>query len=178
MSEQRFIVPEVVATHFHLRPGDQVADFGAGSGHFEAVLSRLVGPEGKVLAIEIQKGLVEKLDDKVRRERLGNVTTLWGDIEEVGGTKIADAALDAAIMVNTLFQMESKNAAVSEIYRVLRGGGKFFLIDWSESWGGLGPQPGQVLNADEARSLAETAGFTFERNFDAGDHHYGLAFRK
>lgn len=178
MIEQRFIVPEVVATHFHLRPGDQVADFGAGSGHFETVLSRLVGPEGKVVAVEIQKGLVEKLEDKIRRDHLSNVQVLWGDIEEVGGTKISDSSLDAAVMSNTLFQMEAKGVAIAEIYRVLRPGGKFFLIDWSESWGGLGPQPGQVLTVDDVRALAETAGFTFERTFDAGGHHYGLAFRK
>lgn len=178
MSEQRFVTPEIVSTHFHLRPGDQVGDFGAGTGNFTATLSRLVGPEGAVHASEIQKNLIDKLSDKVRRERLSNVKVVWGDLEEIGGTKINDAALDAAVIVNALFQIEDKPTAIREIARTLRPGGKLFVIDWSESWGGMGPQPGQVLTESQARDLCESEGFTFERSFDAGGQHYGLAFRK
>ncbi len=178
MTEGRFVVPEVVSTHFHLRPGDTVGDFGAGTGFFATVLSRLVGHEGKVYCVEIQKNLVEKLVDKVRREHLSNVEVIWGDLEEDGATKIPDGSLDAAVIVNTLFQTEDRYLAVREISRTLRSGGKLFIIDWTESWGGLGPQPGNVLDKDEARAVAESAGLTFEREFDAGGHHYGLAFRK
>lgn len=178
MSTDRFITPEIVASHFHLRIGDKVGDFGAGMGNFSTVLSRLVGAEGRVYASEIQKNLVDTLNDKVRREHLGNVEVVWGDVEELGGTKIEDEVLDAAIIINTLFQMEERQTAIKEISRTLRPGGKFFIIDWAESWGGLGPQPEDVLNESDAKALAETAGFTFERSFDAGQHHYGLAFRK
>lgn len=178
MSTDRFIHPEIVTSHFHLRPGDKVGDFGAGAGNFSAALSRLVGQEGKVYASEIQKNLVDTLSDRIKRDHLGNVEVVWGDVEELGGTKIEDEVLDAAIIVNTLFQMEERDMAVKEIARTLRSGGKFFIIDWSESWGGLGPQPGDVLSERDAKDLAETAGLTFERSFDAGQHHYGLAFRK
>lgn len=178
MSTDRFITPEIVASHFHIRTGDKVGDFGAGLGNFSTTLSRLVGQEGRVYASEIQKNLVDALNDKVRRGHLGNVEVVWGDVEELGGTKIEDEVLDAAIIVNALFQMEERDMATKEISRTLRSGGKFFIIDWAESWGGLGPQPSDVLSESEARALAETAGFTFERSFDAGQHHYGLAFRK
>lgn len=178
MTEGSFVVPEVVSTHFHLRHGDSVGDFGAGTGFFASILSRLVGHEGKVYCVEIQKNLVDRLDDKVRREHLGNAQVIWGDLEEIGGSKIPDGTLDAAIIVNTLFQTEDRYLAVREISRTLRSGGKLFIIDWTESWGGLGPQPGQVLQKDEARAAAESAGLTFEREFDAGGHHYGIAFRK
>ncbi len=178
MTEKRFVVPEVVATHFHLRPGDTVGDFGAGAGNFTSVLSRLVGPQGRVYCSEIQKNLIEKLEDRVRSEHLSNVTVLWGDMEEIGATKIADGILDVAVAVNALFQTEDRETAIKEIHRTLRPGGKLFIVDWSESWSGLGPQPGQVFAKGDARDAAETAGFTFEREFDAGDHHYGLAFRK
>lgn len=178
MDERRFVVPEVVSTHFHLRPGDSVGDFGAGTGNFVGALSRLVGPQGRVYCSEIQKNLVEKLNDKIRGEHLGNASVLWGDMEELGGTKIADGSLDAAVTVNTLFQTEDKETAIKEMARTLRPGGKLFIIDWTESWSGLGPQPGQVFSKADARDAAESTGLTFEREFDAGGHHYGLAFRK
>lgn len=178
VTEGRFVMPEVVVSHFHLRPGDTVGDFGAGAGNFARVLSRAVGNEGRVYACEIQKNLVESLADMVRQERLGNVEPIWSDIESIGGTKIEDNVLDAAVVVNTLFQMEDKDTGIEEIKRTMRQGGKLFVIDWSESFGGLGPQTNDVLSEDDAKALIEAHGFVYERPFDAGDHHYGLAFRK
>ena len=174
----RFVVPEKAATHFHLREGDVVADFGAGSGYFIKVLSKLVGGEGRVYACEIQKNLVETIGDLARRENLDNVSVLWGDIEAQDGTKIGDNKLDAAVLVNTLFQIEDRDMAVLEIKRTLRSGGKLFVIDWSESFRGMGPQPGMIITKKDARALFEQHGFVYERSFDTGDHHYGLAFRK
>lgn len=174
----RFVQPEVVSTHFHFREGDVVADFGAGSGFFLEILSKTVGPQGKVYALEIQKELVDKLSDVARQKGLGNVEPKWCDIEADNGVTIPEESLDGAMMVNTFFQFEDKHAGLREVYRTLRSGGKFILIDWTESFGGLGPQPAQVVNELDARAYVESVGFTFDRSFDAGDHHYGLAFRK
>lgn len=173
----RFVVPEVVSTHFHFKPGDAIADFGAGAGFYLRLLSDMVGASGRVFACEIQKQLVEKLGDIVRLQGLGNVTPLWCDLEEVGGIKLRDGVLDGAIMVNTFFQIEDKAACLREVRRVLRTGATFQLIDWTESFGGLGPQPPQVVTKTMATDYFEAAGFLFEREYPAGDHHYGLAFR-
>lgn len=178
LSGKRFVDPTIVASHFHIREGDVVADFGAGSGYFVEILARLVGSSGRVYACEIQKELVEKIGMLARSKGLHMVDPLWCDIEVKGGAKIPDGAVDIAIMVNTFFQLEEKYTALSEVSRILRSGAKFFMIDWSESFGGIGPAPDQVITAKDAQALAETSGFVFERSFDAGDHHYGLAFRK
>jgi ubiquinone/menaquinone biosynthesis C-methylase UbiE len=175
---RRFVVPEVVASHFHIREGDIIADFGAGSGFFLSVLSRSTGETGRVFACEIQKSLVEKLGDQARVLGLGNVHPLWCDLEEINGIKIPSGELDLAILVNTFFQMEDKETAVQEMGRTVRRGGKFFVVDWSESFSGLGPQPNQVITAPETKSLFESNGFIVEGEYDAGEHHYGLAFRK
>lgn len=175
---QRFVDPNTVSTHFHIREADAVADFGAGSGFFVEVLARLVGGSGRVYACEIQKELVEKIGVLARTKGLSMVDPLWCDIEAKGGVKIPDNTLDVAIMVNTLFQFEDKQAALGEVFRTLRAGGKFFLVDWTESFGGLGPQAGDVVSEGQAKALCESLGFIYERSYDAGDHHYGLAFRK
>lgn len=174
----RFVVPAVVATHFHLREGDIVADFGAGSGFFLPVLAEAVGSSGRVFACEIQKNLVEKLGEQAQTFGLKNVHPLWCDLEEAGGIKIATGELDSAILVNTFFQIEDKETAVQEMGRTVRTGGKFFVVDWTESFAGLGPQPGHVISAAETKVLFEKNGFTFEGEYAAGEHHYGLAFRK
>lgn len=174
----RFVIPDLVTTHFHLKEGDIVADYGAGSGFFLKSLSKAVGESGRVFACEIQKQLVEKLGEQARLQNLSNIHPLWCDLEEPNGIKIGTGELDAAILVNTLFMMEDKDAAVEEMGRTIRQGGKFFVIDWTESFAGMGPQPGYVITADAATALFESHGFVFERDYSTGDHHYGLAFRK
>ena len=174
----RFVVPEVVSSHFLLNEGDTVADFGAGSGYFLRALSSAVGTTGKVYACEIQKSLVEKVGDLARMQGLNNVYPIWCDLEEPRGIKISDNELDAAVLINTLFIIENKEAAVLEMGRTLRSGGKMLVIDWTESFGGLGPQAGHVIDKDSATALFEENGFLLEREFPSGDHHYGLAFRK
>lgn len=174
----RFIEPATVATHFHLREGDAVADFGAGVGDYLKSLSAAVGKSGKVYAFEIQKNLIDTIHSLMHRERLINVYPLWSDLESLGGTKLADAVLDAGLLANTLFQLENKEVALQEIARVIRKGGKLFVIDWTDSFGGMGPHAQDVLREPQARALIEKAGFVFERSYPAGDHHYGLAFRR
>jgi ubiquinone/menaquinone biosynthesis C-methylase UbiE len=174
----RFVIPDVVVTHFHLREGDIVADYGAGSGFFLSDLDKSVGHSGRVYACEIQKQLVDKIGEQARLSGLGNVHPLWCDLEQAGGIKIADQELDVAILVNTLFLIEDKETAIKEMGRTLRRGGKFFVVDWTESFAGMGPQPDHVIVAEEVKTLFEANGFVFERDFPAGAHHYGLAFRK
>ncbi len=174
----KFVSPLVVATHFHLKEGDRVADFGAGSGFYLKTLAELVGPTGKVYACEIQKPLVEKLGDFVRLNGLSNVVTLWCDLEELNGIKIPTGTLDAAILVNTLFQLEQKELALQEMHRTLRPSGVLHVIDWSESFGGLGPETSAVLNKETAIDLLESQRFVFEREYPAGEHHYGITVRK
>ncbi|MEY2665654.1 MAG: hypothetical protein RLZZ480_759 [Candidatus Parcubacteria bacterium] len=176
--DSTFVVPDIVASHFHLREGDIVADFGTGSGHFLKTLSERVGATGRVYACEIQKQLIEKVSQQVQHLGLKNVYPLWCDLEELSGIKIQTGALDAAILVNTLFQIEDKVAAITEMGRTLRSGGKLFVIDWTDSSGGIGPRKEHVFSALEATALAESNNFILERHFPAGSHHYGLAFRK
>lgn len=174
----RFVMPDKVVTHFHLREGDLVADFGAGSGFFLKALSGAVGGSGRVYACEIQKQLVEKLGDHARALGLHNIHPLWCDLEEANGIKIGTGELDAAILVNTLFLIEDKETAIKEMGRTVRSGGKFFVVDWTESFAGMGPSQQAVVSTGEVVDLLESNGFVFEREYPAGDHHYGLSFRK
>ncbi len=172
-----FISPEAAATHFHVRFGDRVADFGAGSGHFTRALSRLVGPEGKVFAIEIQKQLAEAISAMAQKERLSNVESIWGDLEVLKGTKLPDKTLDMVLISNTLSMLPDKETTLLEAARVLRKGGKLCVIDWSDATGDMSSSQSLRISEATVKDLASQAGFTFERDFPGGAHHYGLSFR-
>ena len=173
----KFINPKLAVTHFHLRAGDAVGDFGAGVGDLTINLAKAVGTKGKVYALEIQKELLNTLSANAHSQGLNNISALWCDLEVLGGSKINDDALDVGVIVNTLFQIEDKINFALEVKRVLRSGAKLFIIDWTYSFRGMGPPAEQVINEQSARDLFESQGFLFERTFPAGAKHYGLALR-
>lgn len=177
-TQTRFVIPEVVSSHFHIRSGDTVADFGAGVGFFLTELARLVGTDGRLYACEIQKNLVEKLGAQAHSLDLQQVHPLWCDLEEENGIGIPTGTVDIGLLINTLFALEDKETAIKEMARTLRVGGKLYVIDWTESFAGLGPTPEHVVPATDAKNLLESNGFIFETEFPTGAHHYGLAFRK
>jgi ubiquinone/menaquinone biosynthesis C-methylase UbiE len=173
-----FMDPRVVISHFHLHPGDTVADFGTGTGHYLKALSEAVGSKGSLYACEIQKGLVEQITKRIATERLANVHAIWCDLERSGGIKLKDGLLDAGILMNTLFIIDDRVGALAEMHRVIRKGGNLYVVDWTDSFRGLGPHPSQVITEDMTRTLLQSNGFAFERSFPAADHHYGVAFKR
>ena len=170
--------PKDNVDQFNLKDGAVVADFGVGSGHYVYALSRAVGSSGKVFAIDIRKEMLERLKKESDEKGVKNVEIVWGDVEVVGGTKLREGSLDAIVISNVLFQLDAKAGLVHEAARVLKNGGKVMLIDWSESFGGLGPQPNAVVSEDIARRLFETGPFEYKKPIDAGEHHYGMVFEK
>ena len=176
-THNRFAAPEMIVSHFHGRDGDLVGDFGAGAGTFLPALSKKVGERGRVFACEIQRGLVDKIGTLIHEYNLHNVDPLWCDLEAEGGIKISDGLLDVAIVVNTLYQLEERERAIIEKRRTMRKGGVVYVVDWSDSFGGIGPHPDCVICKQLAIDLFEAAGFVLEREYPAGEHHYGLAFR-
>jgi ubiquinone/menaquinone biosynthesis C-methylase UbiE len=170
--------PKRVIKDFGVREGAVVADLGVGSGHYAYALSESVGASGKVFAIDIQKGLIERLKKEVEGKGIKNIEIVWGDVEIVGGTKLREASLDTVIISNILFQVDSKAGLVHEASRILKLGGRVLLIDWKESFNGLGPQPGMVVDEEMARRLFETGPFEYKKSIEAGEHHYGMVFEK
>jgi len=172
-----FADPKNNLAQLGLTPGLQVADFGAGNGSYTLGIARAVRPDGKVYAIEIQKELLAKLERDATEAHVTNIGFLWGDLETVGGSKLPDAKVDLVVMSNVLFQLAGAYPAVLEAKRVLKSGGRVAVIDWAGSFGGLGPKPEQVLKPEQVQKIFIDNGFTLQRAFEAGDHHYGLIFK-
>jgi ubiquinone/menaquinone biosynthesis C-methylase UbiE len=121
---------------------------------------------------------LEKLERDAHQQGLTNVEIIWGDAEEYQGTRLRDASIDVVVLANTLFQLDNKAAVIEEANRILKIGGKMLIIDWSESFGGMGPKASHVFTQDLAEGLARDYGFTLDSEIETGDHHYGLIFHK
>ncbi len=164
--------------HFALEEGMMVADLGSGAGHYVLAMANMVGSAGRVYAVDVQKDLLENIKNEAARRGYDNVEVVWGDIERKGGTKLTDSLLDLALISNTIFQIEDKPSLLSEAYRVLKPGGTLVVIDWSGSFGGMGPIATEVVSKEQVVDLGLQAGFSIKEEFAAGAHHYGIILTK
>lgn len=161
-----------------IHSGMKVADIGAGSGFHTFEASKLLVGGGTIYAIDVQKELLDRIKNRADKENISNIEIILGDVEKQGGTKLADKTIDICLLCNILFQLEDKKNAILEMKRILVPGGKILLIDWSDSFGGLGPHKNTVVKENDAIELFEQNGFSKEKNVFAGAHHYGMILKK
>jgi len=173
-----FSQPDKNIDQFHVDPGMSVADLGSGSGFYTIALAKKVGSAGRVYSIDVQKELLSKIQNEARNQGVHNIKLIWGDLNAKKGSNLLDSFVDRVVVANLLFQVEDKDEVIEEAYRILKPKGKLLFVDWRDSFGGLGPQPKDIVKPDVARVLFEENGFEFEKEIMAGDHHYGFVFKK
>ena len=173
-----FSAPEKNIEQLHLEHNKIVADFGAGGCAYTIAAAIAMEGTGNVYAIDVQKDLLARLESTCREMHLGNVSYIWGNLEQFGGTKLVEQSCDVVIVSNVLFQADDKKGVIEEARRVLKQGGTLMMIDWTASYNNMGPTPEQIFPELEARRLVEALNFTFDRAINAGNFHYGLLFKK
>ena len=178
MNADSFLVPGKALKFAGIEPGMHVADFGSGAGFFTLEAAREIGARGSVWAVDINPDLLKRVKNHAESERLQNVEIVRGDLEAPRGSGLPDAKVDLVMVTNVLFYIEHKLAFAKEIHRVLKKGGRALVIDWKDSFGGLGPHPDHVITVGAARDLFEKAGFAYLEDVPAGAYHWGFMIRK
>lgn len=172
-----FSTPSINLSQFHLEPGMVVADLGCGIGAYTFEIAKRVGPTGKVFALDVQKVLIEKVSNECKREGIHNVSALWDDLDDADGIGLQDQSIDRAVIANALFQIDDIQKFAVEVKRILKNKGQALVVDWSESFGGIGPTPQAIITKERALEAFKKVGFVFIKDINAGDHHYGFVIQ-
>jgi ubiquinone/menaquinone biosynthesis C-methylase UbiE len=158
---QRFWVesPHPLITRGRLRevlspePGERVLEVGPGTGYYTLDLAEWVGPDGSVEIFDIQQEMLDHTTGRAREGGLSNVRPTLGDAQSL---PFEDDSFDAAILITTLGEIPDQDAALREINRVLRPGGRLVV-------GELFGDP-HMVTLDAVRRRGEAAGLVFERH--------------
>ncbi len=110
-----------------LKPGMAVADLGAGSGVISILMAREVGNDGKVLAIDIQKEMLELLGDKLSRIGVKNVELVQGTEKS---PKLDPDSVDLALMVDVYHEFKFPFEMIEELSKALKPGGRVAFVEY------------------------------------------------
>jgi ubiquinone/menaquinone biosynthesis C-methylase UbiE len=148
-------IDETVA-HLKLKPGDVVADIGAGSGIFEAPLARAVGPSGKVYAEDVDQGLVDAIARKQREFQIPNIMTVLGQYTD---PMLPASDVDLAMINDVLHHIADRATYLKNLARYIEPSGRIALIEYYPEKGGHRTQPELQVTKDQAAAWMADAGF-------------------
>jgi ubiquinone/menaquinone biosynthesis C-methylase UbiE len=131
-----------------VRSGMSVLDAGCGPGRVSLPASVAVGPSGRVVAVDLQPGMLAKLTRRIEARGIGNVNVLLAGL---GEGKLEENRFDVAFLVTVLGEIPDKLSALREIYRALRPGGVLSITE-------VLPDP-HYQTVARVRRLAAEAGF-------------------
>jgi ubiquinone/menaquinone biosynthesis C-methylase UbiE len=110
-----------------VKPGDVVADFGAGSGFHTMKLSSLVGPKGKVYAVDIQPEMLDIIGKRVRKEKIANVILVHNTEKD---PKLPEGKIDMILMVDVYHELSYPYEVTLELVKALKPGGRLVFVEF------------------------------------------------
>jgi demethylmenaquinone methyltransferase/2-methoxy-6-polyprenyl-1,4-benzoquinol methylase len=112
------------------RPGERMLDIASGSGDLARALAKRVAPDGEVLVTDINRRMLER-----GRDRLLDAGVMAPAVQCDGERlPFADASFDCVSVAFGLRNMTRKDAALAEMRRVLRPGGRLVVLEFSKVW--------------------------------------------
>ena len=167
-------IDEVVAS-LRLRPGQTVADIGAGSGLLEVPLARAVGPKGRVYAVEIDAEFFPEIMKRAGDAKLTNVQTVLGKFTD---PSLPVTTVDLALFHDVLHHVEDRAGYLKTLTRYLAPGGRITVVDYE---GGQGPhkdQPELQVTRQQIATWMAAAGMTLVDDVKLFPDKYVLAYAK
>jgi SAM-dependent methyltransferase len=146
--------PEQIMDALRIAEGSTVADVGAGGGWFTIRLARRVGPNGLVVAEDIQQPMIEEISRRVQRENVPWVRPLLGTATDPR----LPPGLDAILIVDVYHEMDDPVTLLKNAARSLKPNGRLGVVDFLPGGGGPGPAPDQRVDPKTVIREAEAAG--------------------
>src|SRR5688572_930222 len=129
--------PDEVVRLMEIRPGMLVVDLGAGTGYFLQHLSRAVGPDGRVLALDVEQSMVEHMTRRAQASGLSNVEARAVAPDDPG---LAPASVDRILIVNTWHHLPERERYAKKLAAALKENGEIWIVDFTKE-SPIGPPP-------------------------------------
>lgn len=147
-----------------LQPGMQICDLGCGNGYWTLPMARVVGPMGKVYAVDIQPEMLQQLKARLGRARLQNVEPIIGDVDDP--RLPAGVSLDLVLMVDVYHEFSHPQSMLWEIRRALAPEGVVALLEYREEDPAVPIKPLHKMSKPQIMREYSANGFKLVREYN------------
>jgi ubiquinone/menaquinone biosynthesis C-methylase UbiE len=109
------------------KPGEVVADIGAGSGYYTFRFAERIGPTGKVLAVDIQPEMLALIQQRAKKQNIANIETVMGTVSD---PKLPEAAVDTILLVDVYHEFSHPYEMTERMVKALKPGGRLVFVEF------------------------------------------------
>lgn len=164
-----------IVAELHLKPGQSVADIGAGSGLFDVPLAKAVLPGGKVYAVDIDAGFFPEIKKKAEEAHVTNVQTVLGKYTD---PNLPVKNVDVVFFHDVLHHIQDRAAYLKAVAGYLNSSGRVVVIDYERNQGPHKDQPDLQASREQLGAWAKDAGLKQVEDVKLFPDRYFLVYSK
>lgn len=164
--------PAAVVKAMNLKPGDVVADIGAGTGYFTRHIAAAVGPSGKAIGMDIEPGMVKYMEEDARKLNLKNYEAR---VVKTDDPELGTGSTDVIFLCDTYHHIENRVEYFRNIAISLKPGGRVVVVDFIKDTD-FGPPRDHKMAKEVVIEEMQKAGYRLIKSHDLLEQQYFLEF--
>jgi len=165
--------PDEVVKSMNLKPGDVIADIGAGTGYFTRRFAEAVSPGGLALGLEISSSNVELMKKDSERLGLDNYKALLVKTNDPG---LDPGSVDVVFLCIAYHHLRNRVDYFKTTSRCLKKNGRVVIVDFYKKQMAIGPSPSHSVSKEVVLEEMKAAGYKLLRDKDFLQYQYYLEF--
>jgi ubiquinone/menaquinone biosynthesis C-methylase UbiE len=165
--------PHEVVHALSLKPGEVIADIGAGSGYFTFHLARHVGEKGRVYAVDVSSDMILHINRRIRDTRANNVVSVLADPDD---PLLPERSVNRFFICNVWHHVENQTKYLSLMKKMLKPGGEVVMIDFQKTETPVGPPLKMRIAREDLIKQMENSGFTLSKEHTFLPYQYFFVF--
>jgi ubiquinone/menaquinone biosynthesis C-methylase UbiE len=165
--------PHEVVHALGLKPGEVIADIGAGSGYFTFHLARHVGEKGKVYAVDVSPDMIRHINRRIREIKTNNVVSILADPDD---PLLPERSINRFFICDVWHHVDNPVKYLSLMKKMLKPGGEIVMIDFHKKELPFGPPLQMKIAREDLIKQVETNGFRLAKEHSLLPYQYFLVF--
>jgi len=167
--------PDKLIALLALKPGEVVADIGAGTGYISWRMAKEVAPGGKVFAVDIQQEMLDLLEVKMKQRGVTNVVMALGTETD---PKLPPGSVDLAIMVDVYHEFSEPQKMMENIVKALKPGGRVAFVEYRAEDPNVPIKQVHKMSEAQVKKEAEAVGLKWEKTLPGLPRQHLIIVRK